>query len=276
MNNSYTVLEPSITNQLGVGSLSFSTNGVVSFATSVSLLWTLGILACVAATGFVFVKGGLFRMQASEAGIRKSNDEFKRGALGLLGVLSLFLLIFTINKGLLVGDVGLSALQTSVSAGGTTGGLTAAIPASPAAGAPSGGTGTGAVNLQALNAAGISINHNNVPCTAAQMVPATPSRIPPCTSVDQLPQASISMLVSLRNACGCTVLLTGGTEPGHSTHGVGRNAVDLNKNTTLDNFIRANGTMRDQTHYVWGGFTFYDEAVGATTNTTGVHWHVSR
>ena len=160
-NQDYQVLEPSITNQLGVGSLSFSTNGVVSFATSVSLLWTLGILACVAATGFVFVKGGLFRMQASEAGIRKSNDEFKRGALGLLGVLSLFLLIFTINKGLLVGDVGLSALQTSVSAGGTTGGLTAAIPASPAAGAPA-GSGSTATNCATPQAVQSSITSGNV------------------------------------------------------------------------------------------------------------------
>ena len=67
----YKALEPGITQDLGLPGLTFNTAGPVSFISSVSVLWTLGIVACVAAAGFVLVRGGIFRMQASEAGIRK-------------------------------------------------------------------------------------------------------------------------------------------------------------------------------------------------------------
>lgn len=108
----YTPLEPTIAQDLGITQMTgFSTDGAISLFTSISFLWTLGIVACVAGAGYAFVKGGLFRMEASEAGIRKSNEEFRRGSLGLLGVMALFLIIYTVNRGLLLGDVGLGELR---------------------------------------------------------------------------------------------------------------------------------------------------------------------
>ena len=50
-------------------------------------------------------------MQASENAIRQSNEMIKKATLGLLGVFSLFLILFTINKGLVTGDIGLGSLR---------------------------------------------------------------------------------------------------------------------------------------------------------------------
>ena len=137
---SYQPLEPDIVSQIAPNAaLSFSTTQQATFLSSTTLLWTLGIVVCVAATGFVFVRGGIFRMQASEAGIRKSNEEFTRGALGLLGVLGLFLLVFTVNKSLLLGDIGLSGLKSG------TDGATAFNPTTSAGGGTAAGSGGGGV-----------------------------------------------------------------------------------------------------------------------------------
>ena len=45
--------------------------------------------------------------------LRGPNDKFKRVTLGLLGVFSLFLVLYTFNKGLLLGDVGLDSLRAA-------------------------------------------------------------------------------------------------------------------------------------------------------------------
>jgi hypothetical protein len=98
----------------------FDTSVNPSLASSTSLIFMLLIIACVAATGFVYMRGGLWRMQASARGIEKSNEEFKRGTLGLLGVLSMYLLLYALNKGILLGDVGLDGLR-AVRVGGQVG-----------------------------------------------------------------------------------------------------------------------------------------------------------
>ncbi len=58
-------------------------------------------------------------MEASESGIRKSNETFKKTTLGLLGVFALFLIIATLNSQLLTGDVGISSLGVSGVRSGT-------------------------------------------------------------------------------------------------------------------------------------------------------------
>ena len=160
---SYQPLEPDIVSQIAPNAaLSFSTTQQATFLSSTTLLWTLGIVACVAATGFVFVRGGIFRMQASEAGIRKSNEEFTRGALGLLGVLGLFLLVFTVNKSLLLGDIGLSGLKsgtdgaTAFNPTTSAGGGTAAGAAQGNGGAPATGDVSGRIAAAAARYRGTS------------------------------------------------------------------------------------------------------------------------
>lgn len=66
----------------------------------------------------MYARAGLIRMQASEQGVRKSNEEIKRVTIGLLGILSLFVIIYTFNRDILRGDVGLDAFRTGISSGG--------------------------------------------------------------------------------------------------------------------------------------------------------------
>ncbi len=48
-----------------------------------------------------------------------------------------------------------------------------------------------------------------------------------CTSLDSIPEGAIDALKSIGEECGCNVKITGGTEVGHGSHGVGKSVVDL-------------------------------------------------
>lgn len=112
---SYVFLEGNVAKQLGVsGNISDS-----FFATS-TFIYTLLFVAIVVAAFYRYTLAGIWRMEASSTGIKKSNDELKRVSLGLLGVFTLFLILFTVNKGMLTGDVGLGALGKN--SGSYTGG----------------------------------------------------------------------------------------------------------------------------------------------------------
>ena len=130
MNKNYVPLEPDYFTATGAKAPTFNADGVASLFASTSFLYTLGIMICVVAGGVMYARAGLIRMQASERSVRKSNEEIKRITLGLLGILSLFVIIYTFNRNILTGDVGLSGLRSSgggavttgVVGGGTTGG----------------------------------------------------------------------------------------------------------------------------------------------------------
>ena len=113
---SYTALEKDSLKPLGIDSPTF--DGSASLYASSSFLYALCFSAIIGAAFYRYVIAGTLRMQASEGSIRQSNEVFKKVTLGLLGVFSLFLIIFTVNKDLLTGDVGLSALRTIATAGG--------------------------------------------------------------------------------------------------------------------------------------------------------------
>ena len=82
-----------------------------SFFASSTFLYTLCFIIIVGAAFYQYMMVGIYRLEASESGIRKSNETFRRATLGLLGVFGLFLLLAAVNKDLLLGDVGLSALK---------------------------------------------------------------------------------------------------------------------------------------------------------------------
>ena len=125
-----------------------------------------------------------------------------------------------------------------------------------------------------------------------------------CTSVAGLPRQAIDGLLALKYECGglsCPITVTGGTELGHQTHGVGFPNVDLNsKNSpTLNNFIKDKAlTLADGTkfktnvagcgvssaphYYVAGSTTNWFGSVGSYAGTyvledkgkDSEHWHV--
>jgi hypothetical protein len=113
---SYVPLEPELAKSFG-SKMSFNTNDTPTFFTSSSLLFTIAFVIIIVTASFRYVLALMLRMQASEEGMRKSKEEFTRVTYGLVGVLGLWLILFTVNKDMLTGDVGLSNLDETKSSG---------------------------------------------------------------------------------------------------------------------------------------------------------------
>ncbi len=117
---------------------------------------------------------------------------------------------------------------------------------------------------------------NNSPC-----VPSTINGVENhCTNVAGLPGGTVSFLVGLPSACSCNVIITGGTENGHASHGANIPVFDLSKSVTLYNFIKTNASIKANPsfckshggtcHQKWlyNGYWFTDE--------DSKHWHVCK
>lgn len=275
---SYTSLEPRITSELGIGnqSLSFNSSQPVSFFASTSFIYLLLFTAIVTAAFYRYALAGIWRMQSSSTSISKSNEIFKTVTWGLLGVFSLFLILYTFNKDLVVGDVGLSALHlgrisnNSKPSTQTTPSTSRTNPPIPANNDDPRGweaiRNDAAVRTQLKNLRNGGILVNKSVC----INPVQTS----CTTVGGLPGNTISMLSQLRNTCrGGNIRITGGSEAGHTSHGPGLTPVDLSLNDSqLESCIRGfpvapqiNFCNKTYTNF---GYLFCDE-----TNTDR-HWHV--
>lgn len=117
----------------------------------------------------------------------------------------------------------------------------------------------------------------------------------PTTMLDNLPEETIQMILKLNSNCRCKITITGGTEPGHKTHGYQngswRRAVDLRitdpvSSDALYQFIvnPTNSTKVTDTggcyaRYRWysaGTFTFCDEKPKneGSFGSQSRHWHI--
>lgn len=103
-----------------------------------------------------------------------------------------------------------------------------------------------------------------------------------CVNLTGLPQASLGYIKGLQAACGCFVQVSGGTEPGHKSHGAGRYPFDLRySEDALTKFLKANGQMIKN---VFGGNNGYLFAAGGMEmigvdemyGTPYRHWHFCR
>lgn len=54
-----------------------------------------------------------------------------------------------------------------------------------------------------------------------------------CTSLEGIPASTIDNLINIKNTCGTSVTVTGGTETGHQSHGSGKSIVDLSWDESL-------------------------------------------
>ena len=123
----YRALEPTTLSGLGVAAPSFTGTSASFFATT-SFIYSFFFIAIVMAAFYGYTLASIWRMQASPESISKSNDKFKKVTLGLLGSFGLILLILTVNKDLLTGDIGLGDLKAGRGANSayipqTTGGV---------------------------------------------------------------------------------------------------------------------------------------------------------
>ncbi len=130
-----------------------------------------------------------------------------------------------------------------------------------------------------LEGAGIKINNNGKTCA--------PGETSGCTNVGGLTANTIYGLIDLKTQCGtgCFIEVTGGTEDGHQTHGVGRSQVDLNPSSSLNAYLKTvkpsldtNKLKNNDTVTVKlndRNVTFTYEEIGANGRASGNHWHVS-
>jgi hypothetical protein len=196
--------------------------------------------------------------------------------LGLLIVFGAYLILNTINPDLVRGDL---VIQPITNAPGTiiggAGGSVTTAPLNPGAviGTPGISVPWDAEREQAvrdrLEDMGVRVNKG--PCRGVrfQSVPGG------CTDVANLTESVISGLGQLSSTCNCVVRVTGGSEPGHSTHGGGRR-VDISQNadSTTNSYIRDQTEVSCPDNSSWkayqvAGGVYCDERVGGDP-----HWHV--
>lgn len=280
MMNETNLLEPGfIKGFVGDGASSLATNPSAVF----SFIWVFGVIACVVAAGFVMAYGGvkLTAATSSDKALDAKKD-IQRAVYGLLGVLGLWLFINQINPDLLRGDIDFKPItgSGSGSGAGTGSGSGSSTPITMNR------TITGARSHEnikvVLQGLGVTTNRDYVPCTETQRAQTT---IPPCTDIQGLPDDILNVLRGIRQDCPtCSLVITGGTEPGHKTHGCNyttqtcRPAIDLRltQGDALWNIITnpANRKLGPSGPcsqiYLYRSARFCDETAGDR------HWHVYR
>lgn len=144
--------------------------------------------------------------------------------IGLVIALSAWLVLYVINPDLV--NTSFSNLAP-ISIG--TGGGSSPIPETPSMEAPGDGYYTHAQAVAALSAAGISVTSSG---GCSDMNNAK------CTSLDTIPKSAIANLIKLKAACGCSFNVTGGTEIGHSSHGINKAIVDVSESSQLATYLQ--------------------------------------
>ncbi|KAH6888860.1 hypothetical protein BKA70DRAFT_1330931 [Coprinopsis sp. MPI-PUGE-AT-0042] len=112
--------------------------------------------------------------------------------------------------------------------------------------------------------------------TASSSGGCTDRTNPTCTSYAGILSGTVDGAITLKGACACTLIITGGTEVGHSTSGTMRHdngyKVDFRKNTALNNYITGTFTRIANRG---DGFPQWRSAAGNTYCDEGNHWDVT-
>lgn len=264
----YKPLEPNLTEVVGT-TLNFNIDST-SLSSMTGSIFILMVSACLLAGMVMFAYAGFLYVKAdSQPDVQGAKKVLKNAAFGVIGVLGMYLLLDQINPEMLRGDLGLKPIpSTGTSQTGSQ---------SQTSGASSGaqsGSSSGSVDN--------TISTNEAEAAARKkLVGVGVNKTYPSTQIQGLPDKVINMANDLKAYCNCSVVITGGTEPGHKSHGKNLNVVDLRCSSggsgcgtdDLSNFIRTNGAKRTPKsfcyeEYYYNGFNFCNE------KNSDVHWHV--
>ena len=249
-------------------------NQVTEKTTAAQFIPGLFQLTIMLATGLavLFIIWGGVQYMSTDAftGKESAKETIQNAIMGLLLALSAWLIINTINPGLLNFNLSIDRVEFKENTNpptGTTG--------------PGGGATSGYPLTTEELAADRAIEERlleNIPPVRVNANPCRTGRTTGCTNVVGLPESAINGVISLAFNCqlaggrDCAVRISGGTEGGHVTHGPNIPIVDLSKNSTLNKYIVENGQsttancgLRNAPKYSLGGATYVDE---------GNHWHV--
>lgn len=223
------------------------------------------IVAIAAGLAFVMITLGGITYATTDAIMEKSQGkEWVTNAIyGLLLVISAYVILYTINPQIL--DFSLDIRQPVIT--NTAPGAVAISPMTQQE-----ITDDAAVRAQLI---GIAVNHT------ACVNGGTRG----CTNLNGLPQNAIDGLNGLASSIGANnITITGGTEGGHATHGVGKPMVDLSPNVRITSLLMGptgipyDGYSKSVSFGLNGRYhaTFTYESAGGNPNgtSTGDHWHV--
>lgn len=226
---------------------------------------SIGISAVFAVV--MIVIGG-FQYMTSDALQGKSDGKtrIKNSAIGILLIAASFIILQTINPDLLNINLNIDASPTAQS-GTQTGELSAGSIAGRRM-TDEEITASNALRTQFRNLPGGGILTNAGPCERGQTTG--------CTNLNGLPQSAIDGLTELRRLCvGCSLVITGGTEAGHASHGIGNPKVDLRTTSSLNNFIETGRTPRQTSLGPEYTVTIGGKSVTFLRESNPDHWHVS-
>lgn len=199
-----------------------------------------GVYASVIVSTLMFTWAGILYVTAAanKGNLEKARGIFWKVFIGLIIVLSAWLIVDTIMK-VFVGDTGRLGVWNTLDCSSSTNGGSNTGGNQPGSVTPTTGnngpTLTDAEARKQLTEAGIGIESSGN-CSNQDQTN--------CTSLEGIPQSTVTKLINLKQQCEksggtCNITVTGGTEAGHQTHGSGRPAVDIRFDQKTADYIYA-------------------------------------
>lgn len=204
------------------------TNGLGSnLPEYVSAIYRVALIIVTLSAVLMLTIGGFMYLTSAgnTASISSAKGIIRDSLVGLIIALSAWLVLYVINPDLV--NTSFKALSPMTITGDTS--STPTTPESPSIENPGEAYYTHAQAVAALSAAGISVTSSG---NCSDMNNAK------CTSLDTIPKSTITNLIQLKNACGCSFNVTGGTEIGHTSHGINRPIVDVSESAALAEYLQ--------------------------------------
>lgn len=224
-------------------------------------------LAAVFAVLMIVIGGIQYMSSDALSGKEDGKARIENAVKGLVLVISAWLILTTINPDLLKLNLTLDPVTVSAPPAGTSGGS--------GTGSPAGKPMTEAQKAEdagiraMLASSNVDIKVNAPPCTDGQ--------VGGCTNLNGINGSLLNNIVDLRRAVGSTIVITGGTEGGHtggSSHYTG-NAIDLRRpHSALDAFVQKNKVGQSYTDKYGTHYTLNMNGRTMTFLDEGDHWHV--
>lgn len=221
-------------------------------------------IAVAAVMAFVMITFGGITYATSDAITGKAQGrEFLENAIwGLVLVIGAWIILNTINPKILHFDLSIPKPNVATSTDKT---LVAGTPMTAEEIAAD------TTVRSRLAKDGVTVN-TTTPCTQGQTRG--------CSNLNGLPEGAIQALISLKKDCKCGgIVITGGTEGGHASHGPGKGVVDLDPSPGLNSFLGVTSPKDGQVVFkdLSSGrrVGFHYETAGGNPNgtSTGNHWH---
>lgn len=200
-----------------------TTASVVSLANGL-IEWLVTMLGVIAVIALVFAGFKMVISAGDEKAWSSAKELFQNVIIGIILILASWLIIDTLLK--MLTDKGLEGWSQELQVSAPNPNNTSIVGGANSAAA---GKYTDAEARAALAAAGISVNKTELQGT----------------SLGNINQATVNEAIAFKKACGCSVVITGGTEGsgGHSSgtysHGSGYK-YDMRVSTEVDSYIKNN------------------------------------